>query len=76
MESMPTRSLCLLALVAAVTAASTPAATRTIGQRDAGREVAIRRCNVLAQRLYSEQEWEQKASDLYKACMRAAGFRP
>ena len=69
-------SVGLLALLVAATLASTPAATRTIAKHGAARSVAIRRCSVMARRLYPEQEWDIRQSDLYRACVTAAGFVP
>ena len=69
-------SLGLLALAFAVTVASAPAAVRTFAKHGAARNAAIHRCNVMARRLYPEQEWDIRQSDLYKACVSAAGFVP
>jgi hypothetical protein len=76
MNTMRGAWLGLLAIIATVTVTSTPAATRSIAQRSAGRDAAIYRCSVLARRLYPEQEWDMRQSDLYKACVSAAGFQP
>ena len=69
-------SVGLLALLVAATLASTPAATRTIAKHGAARSVAIHRCSVMARRLYPDQEWDIRQSDLYRACVTAAGFVP
>ena len=69
-------SLGLLALLVVATLASTPAATRTIAKHGAARNAAIHRCDVMARRLYPDSEWDMRQSDLYKACVTAAGFVP
>ena len=69
-------SLGLPALVVAVTVASTPAATRPIAKQGAARNAAIHRCDVMARPLYPDAEWDMRRSDLYKACVTAAGFLP
>jgi hypothetical protein len=66
----------LLASFVAVMAATTPAAAQATAPPNAGRDAAIGRCIRVAHLQYPNEEQQIQRSDVYKACMVAAGYQP